>query len=277
MWQRNSARYYCTLGLCLMAPFLMAGVLWDEAKERSVADKLSRDLEPGQIVWLAVADDREFPAIFTRAVPEVDGSTAIILVHGMGGHPDWPEVISPLRVLLAGKGWTTLSLQMPVLPPEAPLADYGKTLDENHLRISAAVQHLKNYGYEKVVLAGYGFGAASAAHYLAAGNHHEIHAFAGISMLARKYLDPALDLHASLGKLDLPVLDIYGSEDLKTIINTADERRVAARKNGGSPQYEQVIVWNADHYFTGHDQELVNHIDRWLGQVMPDKKESRPD
>jgi len=253
------------------------GGIWDVTKEQSVADKLSRELEYGQVIWLDVVNGREFPGIFTRAVPEHDGSIAIVLIHGMGGHPDWPEVISPLRYSLADTGWSTLSIQMPVLPPEISLADYGKTLEESHNRIARAIQYLENYGYERMVLIGYGFGASVAAHYLASGNNHGVHAFAAISILARKYLEPSLDLYSSLEKLALPVLDIFGSEDLNPVISTADERRVAARRNGYSNEYEQVVIWNADHYFTGYDQELVTRIERWLREIFQDKKEQFPE
>ena len=276
MCRLKPASYYRILGLCLVVPFLM-GVIWDDAKEQSVADKLSRELEYGQVIWLDMVNGREFPGIFTRAIPEHDASIAIILIHGMGGHPDWPEVISPLRSSLSDKGWTTLSIQMPVLSPEIPLADYGKTLDESNNRISSAIQYLENYGYERVVLIGYGFGASSAAHFLGSVNNHEVYAFAAISILARKYLEPSLNLYSYLEKLAVPILDIYGSEDLKPITGTADERRVAARRNGNSNGYEQVVIWNADHYFTGHDQELVNRIDWWLREIFQGKKEQFPE
>jgi pimeloyl-ACP methyl ester carboxylesterase len=276
MCRLKPAGYYRILGFCLVVPFLM-GVIWDDAKEQSVADKLSRELEYGQVIWLDMVNGREFPGIFTRAIPEHDASIAIILIHGMGGHPDWPEVISPLRYSLADNGWSTLSIQMPVLPPEMPLADYGKTLYESHNRITSAIQYLENYGYERVVLIGYGFGASVAAHYLASGNNHGIHAFAAISMLARKYLEPPMNLYSYLEKLDLPVLDVYGSEDLQPITSSADERRLTARRNGNSNEYEQVVIWNADHYFTGHDQELVTRIDWWLREIIQGKKEQFPE
>ena len=87
-------------------------------------------------------------------------------------------------------------------------------------------------------------------------------------MQARNYLYPDLNLYAYLEKLTLPVLDVYGSEDLITIINTADQRRLAARRNGNYNGYQQVMIWNADHYFSGHDQELFVRINRWLEETL---------
>jgi hypothetical protein len=40
----------------------------------------------------------------------------------MGAHPDWPEVIQPLHSGLPESGWTTLSVQMPILANDARAA-----------------------------------------------------------------------------------------------------------------------------------------------------------
>jgi len=136
MWRIKQAGFSIILGLYLVALSLYADdTIWDDAKEQSVADKLSRELQAGEVIWLSVSGDREFPSVFTRAAGEY--AIAIILIHGMGGHPDWPDVISPLRNSFAENGWTTLSIQMPVLPPEIPLSDYGKTVAESQKRSEA--------------------------------------------------------------------------------------------------------------------------------------------
>ena len=43
----------------------------------------------------------------------------MIVIHGIGIHPNWETIVKPLRVQLAAKGWNTLSLQMPVLANDA--------------------------------------------------------------------------------------------------------------------------------------------------------------
>ena len=39
---------------------------------------------------------------------------AVILMHGSGAHPDWGDIIHPLRSELPDKGWATLSIQLPL-------------------------------------------------------------------------------------------------------------------------------------------------------------------
>ena len=122
---------------------------------------------------------------------------------------------------------------------------------------------MKDQGYDTLVLAGYGFGATIAAFFLTNGHTRDIDAFVGISMLARKFLAPQVNLLDYLEKLSLPVLDIYGSNDLPVIIRTADDRRLFAQKNGAD-RFSQIMIEGADHYYTGHVQTLFNDIISWL-------------
>lgn len=71
----------------------------------------------GDAVWLA-ADDHQFLSIFTPADND-SSEKALIVMHGTGVHPNWDQVIRPLRVELTTRGWNTLSIQMPVLANDA--------------------------------------------------------------------------------------------------------------------------------------------------------------
>ncbi|MDX1594365.1 MAG: DUF3530 family protein, partial [Gammaproteobacteria bacterium] len=107
----------------------------DKAKEQRWADQIVDQLIEGEPVWLEAGEDR-FLAILTEADGEPRGS--VILMHGMGVHPNWPQVIYPLRTELPRLGWTTLSLQMPVLPNDAEAVAYVPLFDEVAPRIDAA-------------------------------------------------------------------------------------------------------------------------------------------
>ena len=86
------------------------------------------------------AGDLSFLGIYTESSGGGDPPKgAAILVHGIGVHPDWPQVIHPLRVGLPERGWSTLSIQMPVLPNEAQSADYLPLLDGVAPRLDAAI------------------------------------------------------------------------------------------------------------------------------------------
>lgn len=236
--------------------------VWDSDKEHAIADKVSAQLKYGELIWLHSGKNSDFPAIYTLPVYNYK-QRAVILLHSMSAHMDWPVVITPLRESLRDEMWASLSIQLPVIATEKSPAEYSKTLDEAARRIHSAVQYLRGEGHGKIVLIGYGFGATTAAFFLAGDHTHGVQAFVGISMLARKYLAPHVNLLAYLEKLYLPVLDIYGSNDLPVIVRTADDRRLFSQKNG-TYQFSQVIIEGADHYYTGCEQTLVDNIINWL-------------
>lgn len=259
-------------------PASLNAALWDADRERAVAEKLAADLENGEIIWLSANAQAAFPAIYT--LPETNWNPdanqgTVILLHGMGGHPDWPVVISPLRNFFNQASWKTLSIQLPVLSAEIPLFEYGNTVKEAARRIKSSIAYLEEQGDENIILIGYGFGAATAAWFLANEDANNICAFAGISMHARKFLNPALDLLGSLANLHVPILDIYGTRDQKVIMQSADDRRLAARKNGND-NFTQVVIEDGDQYYTRQEQELFDQIMLWLASLELDNKGCSP-
>jgi pimeloyl-ACP methyl ester carboxylesterase len=232
--------------------------------EQRIAAQLVEDRDLGEAVWIEAGGRKSVALYQDNKAEQIRG--AVIILHGMGAHPDWPRIINPLRITLPERGWTTLSLQLPVLSPELPIADYGLTLPVAKQRIQAAVQLLEEQGYLNIVVIGHSFGAATTAHALRGKGIKNVKAFVGISMQAQQFLSPRLKLLKQLESIDIPVLDIYGSRDMLEVLREADDRRLAARKNSNEA-YEQIVVDGADHYFTGLEDVLINRIQVWLKNV----------
>ena len=135
----------------------------DLAKEKRWADQVIDAILDGEAVWLNDGSS-EFLGIYTEA--EEDKSRAVIVMHGTGIHPDWQQVIQPLRVGLTEHNWNTLAIQMPILPNEAEYHEYAPLYDEVAPRIDAAIEYLKKNGSKKIVLIGHSQGAAMTAYYL---------------------------------------------------------------------------------------------------------------
>lgn len=245
-------------GLVIMA--LLMSHLWasDTAKEKRWAEQITDTLMIGEEEWLTAGKQR-FLALY--AEPE-NGDTkgGAIIVHGIGVHPNWPEVIFPLRTQMIEEGWATLSIQMPVLPNEAGSSEYAPLFDDVGPRFHAAIDFLKSQGIENIVIVAHSLGAAMASYFLASERSPDIKAFVGIGMSAPSD-DARMDNSASLSVIDIPVLDLYGSDDLKRVRDSAKQRSDAARFNSA---YTQVEIVGADHFFDGRNEELVSTVVQWL-------------
>ena len=77
--------------LSLLLPGL--GAATDLAREQRLAEQIEDAILDGEPLWLEV-DGQRFFSILTEA----DEPRGAVLLHGMGAHPDWADIISPLRI-----------------------------------------------------------------------------------------------------------------------------------------------------------------------------------
>lgn len=232
----------------------------DLAKEKRWADQVVDAILDGEAVWLNDGKN-EFLGIYTEA--EEDKGRAVIVMHGTGIHPDWQQVVQPLRVGLTEHNWNTLSIQMPVLANEAEYIDYAPLYDEVAVRIDAAIKYLKDNGSKDIILIGHSQGSSMAAYYLSNSNA-EVKGFVAIGIAAFAS-DARMDSIRSLEKITLPVLDLYGDEDLENILATVKTRSAAATK-AGNKNYTQVKI-TGNHFFDGHEDEMVETVADWLDKT----------
>lgn len=256
---------FCTAFL-ILALSSQAANASDFQKERRWADQLRDNLVIGDAITLQ-AGKVEFLAIYTPA----SGSTqrgGVILLHGLGAHPDWPDVIAPLRMELPERGWATLSLQMPVRPNDARFEEYPPLFQAANERISAGIQYFREQGILNVALVGHSLGAAMGAHYLAeqAAGSDRVRAFVGIGMGQH----PGSVAHTpdSVAKIAKPVLELYGSQDLKGVLESTGARKIAAQR-AGNAVYQQRKVMGADHFFRGLEDSLAQMVASWLTRYAP--------
>jgi len=253
------------LTLVLMVTFMQSAQASDLAKEKRWSDQIVDFLIDGEPHSLDI-DGHKFLAIYT---PETTDKPlgAVILLHGMGVHPDWPQVISPLRTSLPETGWATLSLQMPILPNEANETDYIPLFSEVPGRIKAGIDFLANKGIKRIVIIGHSMGATMAANYLSNKSTPRVNALIVIGTTgSRPESERVLDNEISFRKIKLPVLDIYGSEDLEEVISSAQGRAGAIAKTGNAIS-RQVGIKGSNHFHVGHETELLDTIITWLTET----------
>ena len=91
------------LGIALVAP----GFASDLGKEQRWREQVADSIMDGEEVDVMV-DGRAVFGIYTEATN--DSEKGMIVVHGTGIHPDWEQVVQPIRVAMAEHGWHTLSI-----------------------------------------------------------------------------------------------------------------------------------------------------------------------
>jgi pimeloyl-ACP methyl ester carboxylesterase len=230
----------------------------DIAKERRWAEQVVDSLLDGDEAWLVDDLGHEFLRILTEG--DADSGHAVMLMHGIGVHPNWPDVIYPLRIGLLEEGITNLSIQMAILANDADPRAYLPLFEEVGGRIEAALDYLDDAGYSKVTLVAHSMGAAMAVSYLSQANPEAADSLVIIGM------SPGLTANRNiiaLEKIKLPVFDLYGSDDLVAVLESA-EARVAAGRGGFIPEYRQSRVSGANHFFQGHEAELLQQVLEWL-------------
>ena len=221
----------------------------DLAKEQRWREQVVGDLFDGEPLDLNDGKT-DFLALLTE--PGDSNGKAVIVMHGIGVHPDWPQIINPLRVQLAEDGWTTLSIQLPVLVNDAEEGAYEPLVAEASPRIDAALAYFQEQGFSDIYLVAHSLGARMAAYYLA--NHPtSVSGFVGVGM--------NVGTVEYMGQIKLPVLDLYGSEDLGGVLESAGDRAQQAANN---PNYTQRVVDGADHFFDGMEGPLYAEVSGWL-------------
>ena len=92
----------------------------DYEREKRWAEQTLDSLVVGDPFWVEQRNGHKFLTLYTEAD---NARGAVVVAHGRGWAPDH-ELYGQLRMMLAEAGYSTLSIQMPVLDGTAKLGDY---------------------------------------------------------------------------------------------------------------------------------------------------------
>lgn len=225
-------------------------------REQRWIDQTVDSIFDGEPVYLD-AEGHRFLSIYMES--ETQSSDGMIVIHGTGFHPNWDQVVRPVRVEMTTQGWNTLSIQMPILERSAQYKDYVDLYPEVPARIQAAVAFLTSKGISRIVIVAHSQGATMACYYLA-GSNHSISALVAVGMST---LHTQLEYNSAvlLESINIPILDIYGSKDFPSVLASVDRRANGAAHNS---DYQQLVIENAYHFFDDHESELMDALVEWL-------------
>lgn len=244
----SAARVFALL---LVAPALSFAQA-DYVREKRWADEITPAILVGDPVYLTLKSGRRFLAIYA---PDAGAIAGVIVVHGIGVHPDWGPA-NPMRSRLSEQGYATLSVQMPVLAADARGDQYAPLFPEAAERLALAVEFLRGKGLKKIAIVSHSFGSRMTNYFLNHAGGTRIDAWVAIGV-SGEFTDPAT--------FKAPVLDLYGEKDFPGVLDSAAQRAAAIRRFRGSGQ---VQVAGADHFFAGMEGELVRQVRLFLDQRL---------
>lgn len=233
--------------LLLVSQFAFAGA--DYVREQKWADEVVPGIVVGDPVYLELSTGHKFLTLLTEAS---QAKVGLVVIHGIGIHPDW-GMVGTLRSQLAEQGYTTLSVQMPVLANEAKSEEYDALFNEAAERIDIAVDFLKAKGYQKVAIVSHSMGSAMS-HYYVEKSQSKLFAWASLG-IGHGY---------TYASIHIPVLDLYGQNDLAPVLKLAKQRAASLK---GRSQSKQVMVMKSDHFYNNHETEMVHEVKQFLDGI----------
>ena len=228
----------------------------DYEREARWAEQTLQTLVVGDAVELTQKSGHRFLGLYTRAKAP---RGAALVVHGRGWGPDY-DLYGALRTKLADAGYSTLSIQMPVLPGTAKIGDYLPTFPDATERIALGVDWLRGKGYGNVAIVSHSLGATMTNHYLLRGGDAAVGAWVMIGIIN------GLE---DMFRIRIPVLDVFGAQDWDVTRVGAGERLAQIEKIAGS---QQVVIADSQHFFEGKQDQLTRVIVVFLDRVFAGKR-----
>lgn len=237
--------------LCAFTSFAQTS---DFAREKRWADQVVPALVVGEAVTLTTASGTRFLALDT-AVAKARGY--VILTHGPGLHPDH-GLTGELRVHLADRGYSTLSLQMPVLAADVEAGDAYRALYPDAVaRIAAGIAHAQRADKRPVAIVSHAMGSGMAYAYLQATPAAPVAAWVALSFYG------SFD---DLSGFRFPILDLYGASDYWGIRGPSIMR--AWKLAAAAPGSRQLSLPDGGRFLAGGEKAVLREVAAFLDATM---------
>lgn len=255
-----------------------------ETRINSLIERLSTNYS--QEIETLNANSKQFLGLF-RESETGDPQGCVIMLHGDHGHPDWPQVIAPLRNNLVKHSWCTLSIEIPdvqnraaltVVPSPTTNTETNNTTQLPNeatvfARIDAAIALTKEKGYNQVAYLGYRSGAAYALRYTA----EQGTTGQALVLIEPRTIAPVSEyqLAENIQQLRLPTLDYFFNNN-EHVARFARWRQSAANKRSNQgPVYTQLDAMPDNRYDPIGNKRLEQRVWGFLKQNTTQKSQRK--
>jgi len=225
----------------------------DPAREQRWAEQILPSLLVGEAVYLDTGRGTRFLALWA---PVAGARAAVLLTHGPGLHPDH-GLTGELRMHLTDRGYSTLSLQMPVLAADQEAGDgYRELMPEAALRIAAGMRFLREKAAGRIAIVSHAMGSGMAHEYLRTTPDAPVAAWAALSYFG---------VFEAVRGAPFPVLDLYGANDYRGIRGPARDR---ARILAGVKGSRQLAAPDGGRFLAGGEKTVLREVGAFLDEVL---------
>ena len=246
-------KFFLAMAAAALAPRARSQPRSDFAREKRWADQVVPSIVVGEATFLRSADGVRFLALW--AAPEKPRG-AVMLLHGPGLHPNH-GITGELRVALVDRGYATLSLQMPVAPPEVDDGEaYRALYPEAGERILAGLAFLRAKGYARAAVVSHAMGSGMFYAWWRKSRDPAIAAWVAMSFFG---------VFEDVAGAPFPVFDVYGAEDYRGIRGNAEERMEVLAKVKGA---RQLAVPEGGRFLAGGEAALLREVPAFLDGAM---------
>lgn len=211
------------------------------------------------LLFASLAQADRPPSVYLEGKTDV----GVVLLHGHGGTADG-NVVGPLmRMFNTEFGFHTLSLDLPQVTgmsvgPQLAAA-YAPRYPEVERLIEQGIDYLsREKNVKTVYLVGFSAGARMMTAYLA---KHPGQTFAGYVSVSTSCGGPEpMDSNDNLTRVEVPVLDIYGTGSPNDVSCAAGRQSLAAVADW----FKTAQVAGAPHNFRGYEPQLSARVAEWV-------------
>lgn len=242
------SRLLCASLLLLFGSINNSVAAPDYAREVRWANEVVPALVVGEAMYLTQKNQHKFLGLWS----ETDSKKmAVIVAHGMGLHPDH-GMIGAIRQNLTDYGYSTLSIQMPILAANASYKAYPALFPEAAERLALATKYLKAKGYKKVVIVSHSNGSRMSRVFMAT-NPKDISAWVALSLTQGD----------TFKGIKAPVFDLYGANDLEHVLSSTTQRKTSFRNRAS----QQMLIPKANHFFLTQENLMIMAIKNFLDSL----------
>lgn len=246
-------RLAIVVSMIVAAGCALAQVRSDPAREARWAGQIVPGMVVGEAVYLELAGGARFLALYTVAERP---RGAVILTHGPGLHPDH-GITGELRVHLPDRGYTTLSLQMPLLGAEVEDGSaYQALYPEAALRIAAGARFLQDKGARRFAIVSHAMGSGMAYEYLRRNRDAPVSAWVALSFYG---------VFEEMANARFPIFDIHGKNDYRGIRGPAGGRKSIL---DGIPGSRQLVAPDGGRFLAGGETTVLREVPAFLDSAI---------